>query len=59
MEYAAVMGSYIYGAGKPADWKVSVGIILLIGINAAISFIEENNSKNAMAELMASISQKT
>jgi H+-transporting ATPase len=36
-----------------------VGIIVLLLINATISFIEENNAGNAAAALMARLALKT
>lgn len=47
------------GQGRPPDWEDFVGIILLLAINATLSFIEENNAGKAAAALMAQLSLKT
>ncbi|CAM6014632.1 unnamed protein product [Sphagnum balticum] len=47
------------GGGKPPDWPDFLGIIVLLLINATISFIEENNAGNAAAALMARLALKT
>ncbi|KAK9289661.1 hypothetical protein L1049_007819 [Liquidambar formosana] len=44
--------------GKPPDWQDFVGIITLLLINSTISFIEDNNSGNAVAALMARLAPK-
>jgi H+-transporting ATPase len=60
MEAAALMALIIAnGQGRPPDWEDFVGIILLLGINATLSFIEENNAGKAAAALMAQLSLKT
>jgi H+-transporting ATPase len=47
------------GQGKPPDWEDFVGIILLLTVNATLSFVEENNAGKAAAALMAQLSLKT
>lgn len=47
------------GDGKPPDWQDFVGIVCLLVINSTISFIEENNARNAAAALMAGLAPKT
>ncbi|THG23863.1 hypothetical protein TEA_000880 [Camellia sinensis var. sinensis] len=43
---------------KPPDWQDFVGIITLLFINSTISFIEENNARNAAAALMGCLAPK-
>lgn len=45
--------------GKAPDWQDFLGIVVLLIINATISFIEENNAGNAAAALMAGLAPKT
>ncbi|KAJ7562400.1 hypothetical protein O6H91_03G068100 [Diphasiastrum complanatum] len=60
MEAAALMAIVLAnGQHKPPDWEDFVGIIVLLFINATISFIEENNAGNAAAALMAGLAPKT
>ncbi|XP_062086901.1 ATPase 9, plasma membrane-type [Humulus lupulus] len=60
MEAAAIMAiALANGGGKPPDWQDFVGIVSLLFINSAISFIEENNAGNAAAALMAGLAPKT
>ncbi|KAL4559239.1 hypothetical protein LXL04_031374 [Taraxacum kok-saghyz] len=59
MEAAAIMAiALANGGGKPPDWQDFVGIIVLLVINSAISFVEENNAGNAAAALMARLAPK-
>ncbi|KAJ9560189.1 hypothetical protein OSB04_005349 [Centaurea solstitialis] len=59
MEAAAIMAiALANGGGKPPDWQDFVGIIILLFINSAISFVEENNAGNAAAALMARLAPK-
>ncbi|KAJ9549362.1 hypothetical protein OSB04_021905 [Centaurea solstitialis] len=59
MEAAALMGiALANGGGKPPDWQDFGGIIILLFINSAISFVEENNAGNAEAALMARLAPK-
>ncbi|TXG46610.1 hypothetical protein EZV62_027889 [Acer yangbiense] len=54
MEAAAIMAiALAHGGGKDPDYPDFVGIIILLLINSAVSFIEENNAGNAAAALMA------
>lgn len=46
------------GSGRPPDYKDFVGIIALLVINSAISFIIENNDGNATAALMVGLAPK-
>ncbi|XP_028086739.1 plasma membrane ATPase 3-like [Camellia sinensis] len=46
------------GGRKPPDWQDFVGIITLLFINSTISFIEENNARNAAAALMGCLAPK-
>ncbi|KAB2629465.1 plasma membrane ATPase 4 [Pyrus ussuriensis x Pyrus communis] len=54
MEVAALMAS-----GRRPDWQDFVGIVVLLVINSTISFIEEDNTGNAAAALMAGLVPKT
>ncbi|KAK0594211.1 hypothetical protein LWI29_014791 [Acer saccharum] len=57
MEAAAIMAiALAHGGGKDPDYPDFVGIIILLLINSAVSFIEENNAGNAAAALMADYS---
>lgn len=53
MEYAAGVALCM------SNWEVFVGINVLLVINYTISFIEENNSRNEVADRMAGLSPKT
>ena len=44
--------------GKGTDYHDFIGILALLVINSAISFIEENNAGNAAAALMARLAPK-
>ncbi|XP_042374870.1 plasma membrane ATPase 4-like isoform X3 [Zingiber officinale] len=70
MEIAAIMAIALANGGviisilqhsgdRPPDWQDFIGIIVLLVINSAISFIEENNAGNAAAALMAGLAPKT
>ncbi|PRQ46985.1 putative proton-exporting ATPase [Rosa chinensis] len=60
MEAAAVMALVLAnGGGEGPDWQDFVGIIVLLIINSTISFIEENNARNAASALMERLSPKT
>ncbi|XP_011084023.1 ATPase 8, plasma membrane-type-like [Sesamum indicum] len=60
MELAAIMAIVLAnGGGKPPDYPDFIGIVVLLIINSTISFIEENNSGNAAAALMAGLAPKT
>ncbi|KAG2252663.1 hypothetical protein Bca52824_082799 [Brassica carinata] len=60
MELAAIMAiALANGGGRPPDWQDFLGITVLLIINSTISFIEENNSGNAAAALMAGLAPKT
>ncbi|XP_024012572.1 LOW QUALITY PROTEIN: ATPase 3, plasma membrane-type [Eutrema salsugineum] len=60
MEAAAIMAiALANGDGRPPDWQDFVGIVCLLVINSTISFIEENNRRNAAAALMAGLAPKT
>ncbi|XP_024989535.1 ATPase 8, plasma membrane-type-like [Cynara cardunculus var. scolymus] len=59
MEAAAIMAIVLANGGdRPPDWPDFVGIVVLLIINATVSFIEENNAGNAAAALMASLAPK-
>nr|XP_043627822.1 ATPase 6, plasma membrane-type-like [Erigeron canadensis] len=59
MEAAAIMALVLAnGGGRPPDWPDFVGIVVLLIINATVSFIEENNAGNAAAALMAGLAPK-
>ncbi|CAI9285671.1 unnamed protein product [Lactuca saligna] len=59
MEIAAIMAIVLAnGGGRPPDWPDFVGIVVLLLINATISFVEENNAGNAASALMASLAPK-
>ncbi|GAY60301.1 hypothetical protein CUMW_200930 [Citrus unshiu] len=60
METAALMAiALANGGGQGPDWQDSVGIVCLLIINSSISFIEESNTENATAALMAHLTPKT
>ncbi|XXG75237.1 hypothetical protein AAC387_Pa07g3789 [Persea americana] len=59
MIFAAIIAIGMNGGGKTPDWEVFMGIIMLLVINATISFIEENNAQNAATTLMDRFSPKT
>ncbi|KAI3701561.1 hypothetical protein L6452_26740 [Arctium lappa] len=59
MEAAAIMAIVVANGGdRPPDWPDFVGIVVLLIINATVSFIEENNAGNAAAALMAGLAPK-
>nr|XP_017231519.1 PREDICTED: plasma membrane ATPase-like isoform X2 [Daucus carota subsp. sativus] len=59
MEFAALMAIVLAnGQGRPPDWQDFLGIIVLLLINATISFYEENVAGNAAAALMAGLALK-
>ncbi|XP_071726822.1 ATPase 8, plasma membrane-type-like [Rutidosis leptorrhynchoides] len=59
MEAAAIMAIVLANGGdRPPDWQDFVGIVVLLIINATVSFIEENNAGNAAAALMAGLAPK-
>ncbi|KAJ7278102.1 hypothetical protein O6H91_08G110900 [Diphasiastrum complanatum] len=43
------------GQGQPPDWEDAVGIIILLLVNATLSFIEERNAGKAASALMANL----
>ncbi|KAF5951552.1 hypothetical protein HYC85_009496 [Camellia sinensis] len=51
-------GNYHNRYRNPPDWQDFVGIITLFFINSTISFIEENNARNAAAALMGCLAPK-
>lgn len=56
MEIAAVVAIAVSnGGGKPPDWEDFLGIVLLLLLNATISYIEERNAGNAMKALQDSL----
>ncbi|KAK3037472.1 hypothetical protein RJ639_031966, partial [Escallonia herrerae] len=57
MEAAALM-AFGLAHGGPEDYHDFVGILVLLVINSAIGFIEENNARNAVAALMARLAPK-
>ncbi|XP_035830630.1 ATPase 3, plasma membrane-type-like [Helianthus annuus] len=60
MEAVAIMAiALANGGGKPPDWQDFVGMVCLLVIDSTISFIEENNARNAAAALMAGLASKT
>jgi H+-transporting ATPase len=60
MEIASIMAIALEnGDNKPPDWQDFLGIVVLLVINSTISFIEENNTGNAAAALMAGLAPKT
>ncbi|MFS7900730.1 putative P-type H(+)-exporting transporter [Helianthus anomalus] len=60
MEAATIMEiALANGGGKLPYWQDFVGIVCLLVIDSTISFIEENNARNAAAALMASLASKT
>ncbi|KAI3881959.1 hypothetical protein MKW92_030719 [Papaver armeniacum] len=63
MEVAAIMAlslTYSPYSGNivQKNWQDFVGIITLLTINATISFIEDNNARNAAASLMSRLALK-
>ncbi|KAF9478977.1 plasma membrane ATPase [Pholiota conissans] len=59
MEAAALVAIVLSnGQGQPPDWPDFVGIVLLLFINSAIGFYEENNAGNAVKALMDSLAPK-
>ncbi|MFS8002438.1 putative P-type H(+)-exporting transporter [Helianthus anomalus] len=60
MEAAAIMAiAFANDGGKPPDWQDFIGIVCLLVIDSTLSFIEENNARNAVAALMAGLASKT
>eukprot|EP00850_Spirogloea_muscicola_P002181 SM000008S22270 [mRNA] locus=s8:700002:707007:- [translate_table: standard] len=56
MEMAALVAIVVAnGQGLPPDWEDFVGIIILLMVNATLSFYEENNAGKAAAALMANL----
>ncbi|CAF1026525.1 unnamed protein product [Adineta ricciae] len=56
MEIAAIVSIALSnGGGKPPNWQDFVGIMLLLFVNATVSFIEERNAGNAVKALQASL----
>lgn len=50
--------AFVLLQGQGPDWQDFLGIICLLLINSAISFIEETNAGNAAASLMARLAPK-
>jgi len=56
MEIAAIVSIALSnGGGKPPNWQDFLGIVILLFVNATISFIEERNAGNAVKTLQASL----
>ncbi|CAF0930578.1 unnamed protein product [Adineta ricciae] len=56
MEIAAIVAiALTNGGGEPPNWQDFIGIVLLLIVNSAISFIEERNAGNAVQALQESI----
>ncbi|GAA5946450.1 hypothetical protein JCM3775_003679, partial [Rhodotorula graminis] len=59
MEGAALVAIALSnGEGRAPDWQDFVGIVLLLFINSAIGFYEENSAGNAVKALMESLAPK-